>query len=255
MAISQISLNFPNDQKTFRIGNVKIGGQPGERPMVLIGSIFFAGHNIVQDQLKGIFDADKAKALLDQEEAISAATGMSRIIDVIGETPEALIRYIDFVAQHTSSPILVDSPSQQARMAAIRHFSGSQVMPRLVYNSIAEDYTEEELACLKNNGVEHAVVLAFSTRAMKTGGKASSFSQVPCSRPPKGAGVNNLIIDLGIMDVPSVSWVSSGHKRGKGEARLSLRLCPPQIQFIPGPKMKGQRRSGIPGRSRGRIFL
>jgi len=31
-------------QKIFEIGGVKVGGQPGEVPTVLIGSIFYLGH-------------------------------------------------------------------------------------------------------------------------------------------------------------------------------------------------------------------
>ena len=76
---------------------------------------------------------------------MSAATGNPRIIDPIGESSTALINYIEFIAAHTDAPILVDSPQQTARMEALRHFAGSDILPRLVYNSIAEDFSEEEL--------------------------------------------------------------------------------------------------------------
>ena len=155
------------EQKTWSIGGVEIGGPPGERPIVLISSIFFAGHRIVSDPLNGLFDKDKAKALLDRETEVSNDTGNPRFIDVIGDTPQALINYVEFVARNSSSPILVDSPMQSTRLAVIRHFAGSEVMPRLIYNAIAEDYTEEELDCLRNCNVKSAVILAFSTKAIR----------------------------------------------------------------------------------------
>jgi tetrahydromethanopterin S-methyltransferase subunit H len=118
---------FSSPQKVLNIGGVDIGGQPGEYPTVLIGSIFFAGHNIVSDPDKGIFNRAKAKHLLDQEVAVSLTTGNPRFVDVIGTTSEALIKYIEFVAGNTSSPILVDSPSQQVRLATITHFAGTEI--------------------------------------------------------------------------------------------------------------------------------
>ncbi|MFH2044152.1 MAG: tetrahydromethanopterin S-methyltransferase subunit H, partial [Pseudomonadota bacterium] len=40
-------LTFTQEQKTYTIGDVTIGGQPGENPTVLMGSIFYQGHRIV----------------------------------------------------------------------------------------------------------------------------------------------------------------------------------------------------------------
>jgi len=45
---------FSREQKVYSIGGIQIGGHPGEKPTVLIGSIFFSKHQIVSDPLKGI---------------------------------------------------------------------------------------------------------------------------------------------------------------------------------------------------------
>jgi tetrahydromethanopterin S-methyltransferase subunit H len=137
---------FSKEQKVYTIAGVEIGGQPGERPTVLSGSIFFSKHQIVSDPLKGIFDKVKARDLLDREAEMAAFTGNPRLIDPIGDTAEALIKYIEFVSSHTHTPILVDSPQQSARLETLKHFAGTEIISRLIYNSIAEDYTAEELA-------------------------------------------------------------------------------------------------------------
>ncbi len=200
-------LTLAGEQKVWNLGGVEIGGQPGERPMVLVGSIFFAGHGIVTDPVRGVFDRDKARSLLDLEAAASAATGNPRFIDVIGETAEALIAYIEFVAAHAVSPLLVDSPFQKVRLEALRHFAGTEVMPRLIYNSIAEDFTDEELTCLAECRVKSAIVLAFSTKAVKPAAKLRLLQDtlLPAARQ---AGIENIMIDAGVTDVPSVSWSS-----------------------------------------------
>jgi tetrahydromethanopterin S-methyltransferase subunit H len=200
-------LKFSAEQKVYDIAGVEIGGQPGERPTVLVGSIFFSGHRIVDDPLKGSFDRDKAKTLLDREAEAAARTGNPRMIDVIGDTGQALINYVEFVAAHSEAPILVDSFSPQVRLEAVRHFAGSEVVPRLVYNSIAEDCTEEELACLRECGVRSAVIMAFSTSAPKPKSRIKLLQEklLPAA---ERAGVENVLVDLGVLDIPSVSWTA-----------------------------------------------
>ncbi|MFW9866883.1 MAG: tetrahydromethanopterin S-methyltransferase subunit H [Candidatus Thorarchaeota archaeon] len=198
---------FTKDQKTYNIAGTEIGGQPWERSTVLIGSIFFAGDKVVQDPIKGIFDKAKVKDLLEKEEKIAKFTGNPRFIDVIGETTEALIRYIEFVASYTPIPIILDSPSQKVRIETIRHFADTELMPRLIYNSIGIDHTDEELKCLKDCGVENAILLVFSMRAMKPLRKIELL-ETDLIQAAKSADIKNILVDTGVMDVASVSWAS-----------------------------------------------
>ena len=46
---------FKTPQKIFQIGKVKIGGQPGQLPTVLIGTIFYEKHKISLPVLEIIF--------------------------------------------------------------------------------------------------------------------------------------------------------------------------------------------------------
>ena len=196
---------FTQQQKVFDIENVRIGGRPGENPTVLIGSMFFRGHKIVSDADKGIFDRQKAKDLLDKEEELSAQTGNPRIIDVIGDTGEALINYIEWVAANSSSPILIDSALPKARMEVIRHFSKTEIFPRLIYNSLEAHYQEEELACIKECGIVNAVAMPLGTKAIKPKDRMKLLKDdmLPAA---ERAGLENLLIDVGVLDIPSVGW-------------------------------------------------
>jgi tetrahydromethanopterin S-methyltransferase subunit H len=196
---------FEREQRVYRIGDVEVGGQPGERPTVLIGSIFFARHQIVQDPQLGTFDEQRADALLNSEAEASGFTGNPRFIDPVGDTSAALIRYIEFLAGRTTAPILVDSPLQRVRIETLQHFTGTDVMPRLIYNSIAEDRTDEELAAMRESGIKSAIVLAFSMKAMKPGQRVKLLEDelLPAAR---SAGIENILIDTGVLDIASASW-------------------------------------------------
>ena len=204
---------YTSEQHVYDINGVKVGGQPGQYPTVLIGSIFYRGHKIVQDGMKGIFDEGAAKALLDQEAELSAETGNPCIIDVLGESVEALTRYVEFVMKNSKAPFLLDSISPEVRMGALKNFAkDEEVRKRLIYNSIEEHYSEEELAVIKESGVETAVILAFSNKALKpkarikllTGdGEKEGLIDVA-----KRAGIEQFLIDPGVLDVASASWTS-----------------------------------------------
>lgn len=200
-------IKFTAEQKTYNIAGVEVGGQPGQRPTLLIGSIFFSGHKIVKDSLKGTFDRDRAKTLLDADSEAHARTGNPRFIDVIGDTAPALINYLEFVAQHTDAPMLVDSFSTRVRLDAIEHFAGTEVAPRLVYNSIADDFTDEELDCLRACGVKSSIIMAFSTAAPRPRQRIKLLTErlLPAAQR---AGIENLLIDPGVLDIASIGWTA-----------------------------------------------
>lgn len=226
------------EQKVYSIAGVTIGGQPGEWPTVLMGSIFFSRHRIVTDQTKGIFDTGKAHTLLEQEAQACRTTGNPRIIDPIGETGEALISYIQFVADHTDAPILVDSPLQKARLQALRHFAGSPVMNRLIYNSIGEDFTEEELSCIRECGLKSAIVLAFSTKAIKPADRLSLLQEklLPAA---ERAGIEQMLIDPGVLDIPSISWTAKAIQMMKEELGYPAG-CAPSNALLQWEKLRGR---------------
>lgn len=204
---------FTAEQQVYDINGVKIGGQPGEFPTVLIGSIFYRGHKIVQDSAKGIFDEAAAKALLDQEAELSAETGNPRIIDVLGDTPEALARHVEFILKHTASPLLLDSVSPEIRTGALKLLGKDPaIINRLIYNSIEENYTEDELSVIKEFGIKTAVILAFSKKHLKPSSRLKLLQgddkHEGLIAAAKRAGIEQFLVDPGVLDVASNSWTT-----------------------------------------------
>ncbi len=168
------------------IEGVSLGGRVGERPAVLIGSIFYDGHRIVQDGNTGRFDRGKARDLVEQQ------------------------------AELTDVPLLVDSMSIPVRLAAVRRFAGSSMLSRLVYNSLDEHCTPEELAALADAGVKNAVLMAFSDTALKPAAKMRLLREklLPAARE---AGLENLLVDPGVLDVASIGWVGAALEELRAE--------------------------------------
>jgi tetrahydromethanopterin S-methyltransferase subunit H len=199
--------NFKKEQKTFKIGNIEIGGKPGELPTVLIGTIFYEGHSIVSNAEEGIFDKAKAEELINKQEEFSEKTGCPSMIDIVGLTTNAMIKYIDFVSEKTDSPILIDSSFPEIKIAGVKHCAEIGLLDRIVYNSISHNVKNEELNALKELGVKSAIILAFNPRDVRASGKLSLLIGEKGNgllKKVEENGIEKPLIDVAILDVPSI---------------------------------------------------
>ena len=151
---------FNTPQKIYEVGKVKIGGQPGELPTVLIGSIFWLGQKMVEDANQGIFDPKQAENLINKMDTLSDLTGVPFAFDIVGTTETAFGKYIDFVAKHSESPLMLDAMSPRTRMAAAELVKNMGLQDRCLYNSIYKGVRDAELEKLKESGIKMSIVLA-----------------------------------------------------------------------------------------------
>lgn len=221
---------FEKEQKVFDICGVKVGGQPGEYPTVLVGTIFYDRHKIVSDPLKGVFDKEKAEELLNKQDEMSDKTGNPYIVDVVGSTAEALIKFIDFVASAIDGPFLIDSTLSSARIEAFRHAAEIGLTQRAIYNSIESHVKDRDVSALKEIGVRSAVVLAFDPRNPRPEGRVQILhgypGQVSLLKAAEEAGVQNILVDTAVLDVPSIGFSAKAIQLVKQEFGLPAGCAP-----------------------------
>jgi tetrahydromethanopterin S-methyltransferase subunit H len=208
-------LKFKREQKIFEVGKVKVGGQPGENPTVLVGSIFYHGQKIVQDEKKGEVNKEKAEALIKLQEEFSDKTGNPCMLDVVGSTEEAMRRFIEFVGDVTDMPFLVDSSSVKVKVAGIKYVREIGLEKRVVYNSLTPDSKQEEFEALKENKVESAIILAYKKGVMTSKARIEAIQEVL----PKAeeAGITKPLLDTFVLDIPSLSLACRAMLNLKGE--------------------------------------
>lgn len=199
---------FQREQKNFNINGIRIGGQPGEYPTVLVGSIFYEGHKIVKDAVKGEFDKIQARALIEKNEELSKKTGNPFILDIVGTAPEALTKYVDFVSEVTKAPFLVDSPSAATRIQVMKHIMELGLSDRAIYNSIDYTANSEEIAKLKELNVKSAILMAYNPKYPFPKGRLDilqgSAEQKGLLEAAKEAGIENILVDTAVLDAPSI---------------------------------------------------
>ena len=194
--------DFGIEQSVFDIDGIKVGGIPGERPTVLIGTIFYRKHKIFTDELKGEFDRSKAEKLINTQQVFSDKTGNPCMLDVVGATSEALIKALDFTADVSSDPLLIDGVSARIRLDGLNYAIESGLSDRIVYNSINPEYKQEELSALRKSGVKSALILAYNTRNFTSEGRFKAVNDLVLKLLE--AGVEKILCDTCVFDIPSL---------------------------------------------------
>jgi tetrahydromethanopterin S-methyltransferase subunit H len=187
---------FNTPQNIYEVGKVKIGGQPGELPTVLIGSIFWLGQKMVKDANKGIFDAQQAENLINKMENLSDITGVPFAFDIVGTTEEAFGKYIDFVAKHSEAPLMLDAMSPRTRMAAAELVKNMGLQDRCLYNSVYKGVRDTELEKLKESGIKMSIILADNPKDNSLEGKMQILDEA-LALADKG-GITKPLIDTAI---------------------------------------------------------
>jgi tetrahydromethanopterin S-methyltransferase subunit H len=187
---------FNTTQNIYQVGRVKIGGQPGELPTVLIGSIFWLGQKMVQDANKGIFDAKEAENLINKMQMWSDVSGVPFAFDIVGTTEEAFSKYIPFVAEHSEAPLMLDAMSPKTRMAAADMVKKMGLQDRCIYNSFYKGVSKLEAEKVKESGIKTSIVLADNPKDNSLDGKLAVLEEALALA--KEGGITNPLIDTAI---------------------------------------------------------
>lgn len=200
-------LQFDAEQKCFQIGNVQIGGQPGARPTVMIGSMFYHSHKVIQDEERGEFDVEEATKRIRLQEDYSERTGNPGMLDVVGATPTAIQRHLEFAAATTSMPLLIDGTTTEVRLAGLDYVAKAGIADRVVYNSVQPEISDEELSAISKAGVRSAILLTYYLLDFTAKGRVQAVRNLlpRCLE----AGVDQLIVDTCVMDLATLGQACS----------------------------------------------
>lgn len=193
---------FEAPQKRFEIGRVRIGGFPGERPTVLIGSIFYRKQKIITDEGKGEFDKTAAECIINAQDEFSGRTGNPCMVDVVASTPEAIKRYLDFTAKVSDAPLLIGGTTAEVRLAGLDYVREVGLIHRVVYNSLTPSLLKEELEKIRETGVRSSVFLAANLKNFTSQGRIKAVEEfLPTI---SAAGVEKILVDTFVLDVPTL---------------------------------------------------
>src|SRR5512145_915211 len=195
---------FNRDQKVFTLDGIKVGGQAGEHPPLLIASMFHNKDRIVTDR-KGSFDRPKAAELIKKQEELSRSTGIPSMVAMVANSPEEAKIYIDFYRETTAMPFGIDMWVAEKRAEATEYVAKLGLQDKFLYNSITpwDKDVKGQVKKLKDLGIKHVVVQAFDDQDQTPAGRVKSLEKLL----DQGAGdFETVIVDTSVMNMPATSF-------------------------------------------------
>ena len=205
--------DYDVDQKIYEIFGVKIGGVPGLAPTVMVGSMFYKGHGIIEDPVKGLFDVVEAKKQIRDAEEMTDKTGLPSMLDLVAENLEAACRYIDFVVDASKMPIMLDVVAEEDQLNVLQYASDIGIMDRIIFNSLNPQTSDRVYAKIAEVGCTSATLLLHSSRYVLSSNKDVLLDEMV----PKAvqAGVKNILVDTVVLDIPTLGLAVKAIQRIK----------------------------------------
>lgn len=200
---------FKRKQSVVNIAGVRLGGQPGEYPTVLCGTIFYQGHKIIEDEDSGSFYKEKAEALVNRQAELSDMTGVPSMLHIYARTAKAFDKYLSFADEAWSGPLIMDSADGDVRANMAISVSELGYADKAVHNSISLGTSDEEAEALRGSEVDSAIILAYnptdssvngSINALESGGSVKNRGLLSLA---EDLGLTNILIDPGVLPLGS----------------------------------------------------
>lgn len=206
---------FDVKQKIFEIGDVKIGGQPGELPTALIGNIFYKGMPEIVDHERGEFDRKSVLKWIKVAEDLSEKTGVPHLLDIMAMYPEAMKQYVTFVSEHSDSVLLVDGTNSDTRVAGLERVKELGLQEKTIFNAISPQISQKEIEAIRDSGVKAAVLLAYNEMNFSPEGRTAILKGL--LKIAEKAHTKKILVDTVVFDVPSIAYATEAIKLVKNE--------------------------------------
>ena len=203
------------EQQIFEIGGIKVGGQPGQYPTVVVPSIFQKGDKVFEGAKRNEgFNERRAEELLKSTDKLSQDTGVPCMADIVANTGEEFKRYIDFVTSVTDMPFCIDAWVMKPKLEGASYCAERGLLDRMFYNSLTiwEKDLETEIKEIADIGVKHVLLVAFDQEDQMPTGRITGTQKILDAIEKAGTQFNSTLIDTSAMNAPAVAFCSVANR-------------------------------------------
>jgi tetrahydromethanopterin S-methyltransferase subunit H len=196
---------YDKEQKICDINGIKIGGQPGVNPPLLVANMFQKGDTLLESRKEAKFNHNAAETRIKELEKISQVTGIPAMVAMVANRAEEMQVYVDFFTSVTDMPFAIDIWVQKTRLKSARYLAEKGLQDRVLYNSITpwDEDIPSQVAELRELGIKHVVLQVFDTEDKGSTGRLKSLdSLMPMLE--KGAFAS-ILVDTALMNLPTMS--------------------------------------------------
>ncbi len=188
--------SFTQEQITYDLEGIKVGGQPGVYPTLMVGTIFY------EDQFENPKrEQKKAVELINKQDELSRKTSIPSLVDIFIYEKEEIEWKVDFALENIEGIFSLDMPESEVRIEVLNHLGEIGALDNVIYNSLNLGVTEKEIEKLEENTPNGAVLLGYNPQKnntqgrvdiIKDGGALMQEGLLPLARE---AGIEYLLLD------------------------------------------------------------
>ncbi|MHA1756620.1 MAG: hypothetical protein ACTSVV_07615 [Promethearchaeota archaeon] len=182
-------------------------------PPVLIGTIFYMGETIVDNENPNLFNEQKAKKRIETHKALAEKYKIPEMIEISGNTPKSMIKYLEFYLDNYETPFVLGG-TFEARQNALEYLKERGITSdEFIYNSISNLKNQKELELLKKYNIKSAVILILGSNNMTS---TQRFNYITQKNQPnnvsildglRNLGIEKILIDGGVIDLESLGHI------------------------------------------------
>lgn len=160
--------SYTKNQRIHDMNGIKVGGQPGIHPTLMVGTIFY------KEQFNDPkSNQEKVKELIEKQKAISEKVSIPSIVDMFIFEKKEIEWKLDFILDNVEGVFSVDIPESDVRIEVLKRLDELGVLDRVIYNSLNLGVTEKEIEILHEKTPKGAVLLAYNPQMNNTQGRVN----------------------------------------------------------------------------------
>jgi tetrahydromethanopterin S-methyltransferase subunit H len=234
---------FETEPKTYEIGGVKLGGQPGDHPTVACFSIFQESDKVFDKgrRRKG-FNEQRAEELLKTADKYCQETGVPVMADIVASPGEKFNKYIDFVTSVSDMPFCVDAIQMKTKLQGAEYCAEKGLLDRMFYNSITvwEEDPITEIKEMAQIGVKNVLLVAFDVADQMPTGRISGAQKLLDAIEKAGAEFETIIVDTTTLNAPATAMCGLSNKLIKEKWGFATASAPSNGSWMEHKRFKDE---------------
>lgn len=224
---------FEREQKVFDMYGAKVGGQPGERPPLLIANMFQNKDKLLESRRPPRWDKQKAADRIKELEEVSAETGIPALVGLVAPSEDEMKAYTEFFLSVTDTlPFGIDTWTEKARRQAARYVASLDMQDRFNYNSITawDKDVPGQVQELKELGIKHIILQPFDMEDKRPTGRMSSLRSM--MEHIDQADFESILVDSTVMNLPTHGFSLLANRLIKEEYGLPAGNAPANGSYM-----------------------
>ncbi|MFQ5616722.1 MAG: tetrahydromethanopterin S-methyltransferase [Anaerolineales bacterium] len=216
-----------------KVGHIKVGGQPGERPPILFANMFQTKHKIVQSRNPPRWDKVRALDEIKLVEEMSNETGIPAAIGIVAPSEDEIKAYCEwFLSVNDTLVFQIDTWTEKARRAGARFVKEAGVQHRFNYNSISawDPDIPDQVAELRECGIKSVILQPFDTEDKRASGRMKSLRKM--LKAIEGGGFESILVDTTTMNLPTQGFCFLANRMVKEEYGLPAGNAPANGSYM-----------------------